>query len=75
MIRFIQLLAASAVVSACGVPESSPSSTNQSCNSSHECVNGACTCKAGPRSGQSCCDPARSTCGTDRCTDFCRFCN
>lgn len=66
-------LAFALVAASCGTTTTTTTSTN--CNQQHECVNGACTCKAGPKSGQSCCNPASGTCGSSDCTTFCRYCS
>lgn len=47
---------------------------NQTCSEQHSCQNGACTCSTGPNQGSSCCDPADSTCTTNKCDTYCKFC-
>ena len=47
---------------------------SQTCMQEHKCVNGSCTCSTGPRQGDSCCDPKSTSCTTDKCDTFCRFC-
>ncbi len=74
----LSLLASAVAASlmACGVPESSTSTTSssQTCNQKHQCVNGACECTEGPRNGSSCCSPSDSSCTTNKCDTFCRYC-
>lgn len=43
-------------------------STNQTCNSSHECVNGACTCTTAGMSSTACTDD-------EKCVDECEVCS
>ena len=44
---------------------------SQSCTDSVSCINGSCTCGAGPNKGQAC-DGAHG--GPGSCSDVCRFC-
>lgn len=61
---------------ACGAPESSTTTTttSQTCNERHECINGACQCTEGPKKGSSCCDPNDSSCSTNKCDTYCKYC-
>lgn len=53
------------VLGACG-GEGDDSGTNQTCNSTHECVNDACMCTTEGKAGQSC--------EQDQCETDCRVC-
>ena len=48
-------------------------STGQSCSSSIQCINGACTCGAGPNKGASC--DGRTPTGAESCSVKCRTCS
>jgi hypothetical protein len=63
--------------SASGESSSSGGSTSgeQTCDEKHSCINGACQCDAGPKQGQSCCDPDDDSCTTDKCDSFCEYCS
>ena len=62
-----------------GSTESSSSegstSGEQTCDEKHSCINGACQCDAGPKQGQSCCDPNDQGCTENKCDSFCEYCN
>lgn len=45
----------------------------QSCSSSIQCINGACTCGAGPNKGASC--DGRTPTGADSCSVKCQTCS
>ncbi|MGV3622687.1 MAG: hypothetical protein ACO1OB_17845 [Archangium sp.] len=47
---------------------------SQTCSQRHACTNGACTCSEGPNQGNSCCDPSDSSCTTNKCDTYCRYC-
>lgn len=46
----------------------------ETCQQKHECVNGSCQCTAGSKNNSSCCGPNDSTCTTNKCDTFCRYC-
>ena len=48
--------------------------TNQTCSEEHLCQNGSCTCSTGPNKNNSCCNPTDSTCTTNKCDTYCKFC-
>jgi len=58
---------------ACG-PDNTNSSSSQTCNEQHLCQNGSCTCTAGPNKDNSCCDPNDSTCTSNKCDTYCKYC-
>jgi hypothetical protein len=56
-------------------PVGSGGSSQQSCSEQHQCINGSCSCTAGPKKGNSCCDPDDSTCSSStRCDNYCQYC-
>ncbi len=57
---------------ACGGTEEMNGS--QTCTYANTCVNGACTCDDGPNKGSSCCSPSDSSCTTNKCDSFCKYC-
>jgi hypothetical protein len=60
----------------CGAPDGgSPPGSSQTCKERHECINGACKCMEGPKQGNSCCDPTSSTCTTNKCDEYCKYCS
>ena len=54
---------------------SGDTSSSSNCDSQHSCINGACQCDAGPKKGQSCCDPDDSSCTENKCDTFCEYCS
>ncbi|MFO0596733.1 MAG: hypothetical protein U0228_15555 [Myxococcaceae bacterium] len=72
---FAVSLALGFTLAACG-PEMTNTSTSssQTCDEKHQCINGACTCTAGPKKDSSCCDPTDSSCTTNKCDTFCKYC-
>ena len=48
--------------------------SSQTCTQRYGCINGACTCSEGPNKDSSCCDPDDSSCRTNPCDTFCRWC-
>lgn len=61
---------------ACGgsEPTSTTTSSSQTCNTRHACINGSCRCSEGPKKDSSCCDPDDSSCTVNKCDTFCRYC-
>lgn len=49
-------------------------SSSQTCNERHLCINGSCTCSEGPKKDNSCCDPSDSQCTTNKCDTYCKYC-
>lgn len=62
------------LVMACGGSTTTTTSTEQTCNERHACVNGSCTCSEGPKKDNSCCDPNDSTCTSNKCDTYCKYC-
>ena len=50
------------------------SSSSQTCTHQYGCINGNCKCSEGPNKDSSCCDPDDSSCTTNKCDTFCRYC-
>lgn len=61
---------------ACGGPDTptTTTTTSQTCTQKFGCINGSCTCSEGPKKDSSCCDPADSSCSTNKCDTYCRYC-
>ncbi len=47
---------------------------SQTCQEQHDCINGSCKCTSGPKKDSACCDPDSTTCTTNKCDTFCRYC-
>jgi hypothetical protein len=58
-----------------GSTSDNSSSGQQTCDEKHICVNGSCQCDAGPKQGQSCCDPDDDSCTENKCNTFCEYCS
>lgn len=50
-------------------------STSQTCTQKYECTNGSCECTEGPKKNSSCCDPDSTTCTTNKCNTYCKYCS
>ncbi|MHB8872752.1 MAG: hypothetical protein ACYC8T_03600 [Myxococcaceae bacterium] len=50
------------------------SSSSQTCKENHACINGSCRCTEGPKKDSSCCDPDSTTCTTNKCDTYCKYC-
>lgn len=65
------LVATSALTAACGSDTGDggggSGSTSTNCKSSHQCINGACTCTTAGKDGNSCTD-------ADACVSECKVC-
>ncbi len=62
---------------ACGTPDGSGTgggNGSQTCSQQHSCTNGSCTCSEGPNMGNSCCSPSDTSCTTNKCDTYCRYC-
>lgn len=57
-----------------GEPMSTTTTTSETCNQRHACINGSCTCSEGPKKDSSCCDPSDSSCTVNKCDTYCRYC-
>jgi hypothetical protein len=57
---------------ASGAGAGAGASGGQSCTQSTSCVNGSCTCGAGPNEGQAC-DGSQAS-GATSCSELCHFC-
>lgn len=65
------LVATSALTAACGSDSGGSGgsgSTSTNCESSHQCINGACTCTTSGKDGNSCTD-------NDACESECKVCD
>lgn len=60
-------------LAACG-PDNTSSSSSQTCSEEHLCQNGSCTCTAGPKKNNSCCDPSDTQCTVNKCDTYCKYC-
>ncbi|PZR18682.1 MAG: hypothetical protein DI536_02025 [Archangium gephyra] len=61
----------------CGSPEGGGTGGgggSQTCTQAHTCRNGSCTCDDGPNKDNSCCSPSDSSCTTNKCDTYCRYC-
>ena len=72
-------VASSLFTVACGPADTSGTgggggTTSQTCTQRYGCINGSCTCSEGPKKDSSCCDPSDSSCTTNKCDSFCRYC-
>lgn len=63
-------------LAACGAPQgtNTTTSSSQTCNERHLCINGSCKCTEGPKKDSTCCDPDDSSCTFNKCDTFCRYC-
>lgn len=62
---------------ACGTPDMSGTGGgggSQTCTYANTCRNGSCTCDDGPNKDSSCCSPSDSTCTTNKCDTYCKYC-
>ena len=59
-----------------GAPDNgnTTTTTSQTCNERHECINGSCKCSEGPKKDNSCCDPNDSSCSLNKCDTYCKYC-
>ncbi len=62
------------LLSGCGSSSSTDTSGSQTCKEQHACENGACTCSEGPKKDSSCCDPNSTSCTTNKCDTYCKYC-
>ena len=78
---FATLLIGAAMLVGCGSDDSGDgsssgnTSSSSNCDKQYSCVNGSCQCEAGPKKGNSCCDPDSGSCGDDNCNDYCKYCS
>ena len=49
-------------------------SSSMTCDSQHSCTNGSCRCSSGPKKDNSCCDPNDSSCTSNKCDTYCKYC-
>jgi len=63
------------MVSACGGDET-PDNSNQTCNSTHSCTNGACACTTSGKDGTSCkANDDTTASDADKCEAKCKVCS